>query len=507
MRWMRLVSLNTRPARSCTGARRVVSGLAPCLLAATALIVSAGRLHARERQEGPPPWRVGGRTGFTCDAAAFPDSSGYHLEIYLRVPPATLLQLDRDEHGDAKLHAMVRVKRRGGSELESSQDFSINAADTARGQGRVVLLRFPIAPGPCRITARLDDMLSRKRGVVYSGKNSTQNTEIIGDIDVPRPQAGRDLSDFEFVWPVPGRAPGLAFVRGGQARVPNPDRLYGLYAGALEAAFTARSKPGDARPWRWVVRVLDLQGHVVAQQDSSSAPGALGEGTVRFDMTDQPAGAYWLDAKVWQEGDPGALQRRTKFSVAWSTETWDRNAADVADDVHFLLEQHDEEQFSALQPGEQEKLLVEFWKKRDPTPETATNENYLTFRERVEHANEQFSRFGISKGMFSDMGRVFIRYGAPTEILHQVMPAGEETLSKALEDIMSSETRVVGEVNQKGPGGDQRPYEVWLYQGDIPLPFDVDPATAGQRGVKRRLLFLFVDEQGLGTFTLRYSTE
>ena len=29
--------------------------------------------------------------------------------------------------------------------------------------------------------------------------------------------------------------------------------------------------------------------------------------------------------------------------------------------------------------------------------ETATNENYLTFRERVEHANEQFSRFGISK--------------------------------------------------------------------------------------------------------------
>ena len=62
-------------------------------------------------------------------------------------------------------------------------------------------------------------------------------------------------------------------------------------------------------------------------------------------------------------------------------------------------------------------------------------------------------------------------------------------------------------MNQKGPGGDQRPYEVWIYEGEIPLPFDVDPETIAQRGSKRRLVFLFVDEQGLGTFTLRYSTE
>jgi hypothetical protein len=48
---------------------------------------------------------------------------------------------------------------------------------------------------------------------------------------------------------------------------------------------------------------------------------------------------------------------------------------------------------------------------------------------------------------------------------------------------------------------------VWIYQGDIPLQFDADPSTSINRMNKRRLLFLFVDEQGLGTFTLRYSTE
>jgi len=501
---------DVRPARPSQGARRFACAGARRLPAASLVLLAIlpGFARGAERQVGPPPWRVGGRVGFTCDAAAFPDSVGYHLEVYLRVPPSTLRQLERDEQGDARLRANVKVKGHSGTELESSQEFSISIGDTLHGQGRVLLMRFPITPGTCRIDARLDDLRSHKVGMVYSGKNSLQNAQIRGEVEVPRPQVGRDLSDLEFVWPVQSQPPGLAFVRGGQARVPDPDRLYGLFATTLEAAFTARSRLADERPWRWVVRVLDAQGRVVAQQDSSAAAGRLAQGTVRFSLADQPAGAYLLDAKVWQEGDPGALNRRAKFSIGWMRDTWERNAAEVADEVHFLLEARDEEDFTGMQPGEQERLMLDFWRKRDPTPETATNEAYLTFRDRVDYANEQFSRFGIGRGMFSDMGRVYIRYGPPDEILHQVMPAGDETLTKALADIMSTETRDVGEVQMKGPGGDQRPYEVWLYnEGVVPLPFDVEPETIASRGVKRKLLFLFVDEQGLGTFTQRYSTE
>jgi GWxTD domain-containing protein len=510
MRWLLREARSSRPARPSQGARRFAfsGGRRSWRAALWLLALAPGLARATEKQVGPPPWRVGGRVGFTCDAAAFPDSAGYHLEVYLRVPPATLRQLERGESGDAQLRAIVKVKGHSGTEYESSQDFSFSPGDTLLGQGKVLLMRFPITPGTCRISARLDDMRSRKVGMVYSGHNSTQNLEIRGEVEVPRPQAGRDLSDLEFVWPVTTQAPGLAFVRGGQVRLPDPDRLYGLYASTLEAAFTARSRTGDERPWRWVVRVLDSQGRVVAQQDSSLGAGRMAQGDVRFSLADQPAGAYLLDAKVWQEGDPGALDRRAKFSVGWMRETWERNAADVADEVHFLLESRDEEEFTGMQPGEQERLLTDFWRKRDPTPETATNEAYLKFRDRVDYANEQFSRFGVGKGMFSDMGRVYIRYGPPDEILRQVMPAGQETLTSALEDIMATETRVMGDVNQKGPGADQRPYEVWIYEeGTVPLPFDVEPETVGSRGVKRKLLFLFVDEQGLGTYTQRYSTE
>jgi GWxTD domain-containing protein len=491
----------SKAARSPRGARRG-AWWGAWVLVLGVLAAAPGR--AVERQIGPPPWRSGGRLGFTCDAATFPDSTGYHLEVYLRLPPATLLQLARDAEGDAQVRATLRVSsRRSARELESTQDFKVSLADTALGQGRVLLMRFPVAPGVAKLAARLEDLNPHQRGL----GSMTLKTEIQGELEVPKPQASRDLSDIEFAWPSEAHNAGLAFVRGGHVHIPNADRLYGLYATTMEVAFTARSRPGDQRPWRWVARVLDAKGQAVAQQESTSAAGVLAEGAARFDLTSEPAGLYLADVKAWQEGDAGALERRAKFSIGWRADTWNRSGADIADEVHFLLEARDEDEFLGLQPGQQEKLLADFWRRRDPTPETAFNEAEQKFRERVSVANAQFSRFGIGKGMFSDQGRVFIRYGTPDEILHQVMPAGDETLTKELLDIIANEDRVMGEVNQKGPGGDQRPYEVWVYEGDIPLPFDADPDAQVVRVNKRHLLFLFVDEQGLGTYTLRYSTE
>src|SRR4029077_20633480 len=137
-----------------------------------------------------------------------------------------------------------------------------------------------------------------KRGL----SSMTLRAEVQGELDVPKAQAGRDLSDLEFAWPPAApHSQGLAFVRGGRVHIPNPDRLYGLYASGMDVAFTARAKPGDQRPWRWVVRVLDAKGQAVAQQESTSAAGVLAEGAAHFDLSDQPAGVYFADAKVWQE--------------------------------------------------------------------------------------------------------------------------------------------------------------------------------------------------------------
>ena len=104
------------------------------------------------------------------------------------------------------------------------------------------------------------------------------------------------------------------------------------------------------------------------------------------------------------------------------------------------------------------------------------------------------------------MGRVYVRYGEPNEVLKQVVPAGDNTLLAVIKELMDTEERPLGEVHQKGPGGDIRPYEVWIYEGEIPVPPDADPKV--ERNARhRKLVFLFVDEQGTGDYRLRYSTE
>ena len=454
---------------------------------------------------GALPWRVGGRVGFTVDAACFPDSAGYSLETYVRLPPTTLEALTRDSTGIGSVRLTLDL-RGGGSHQEREMTVTLARGEADPGYGKVVVLRVPARPGRQKLRIAVEDLLSRKRGLLYAGRQVTYGEKMDGEFTLPRAQMERDLSDVEFVWAEDSLLGSSAFRRAERGRIPNPERLYGLFANDLRAAFVARARAGDSRPWLWVARVLDHEDHVMAERESTAAAGRWLAGDVLMDISTIPAGGYDLEIKAWQEGDTGALLRRSHFSIAWQEASWLRNARDIEDDVHLLLGAEAEEAFVQLHPGEQERFLDDFWRLRDPTPGTAENEARKDFLARVERANEMFSRLGIGRGMFSDMGRVYIRYGEPSERLHQVIPTGDETLTQVIQQLSLTEDRPIGEVARKGPGGDPRPFEVWIYEGEIPQPPDADP-RAPLHTRHHRLVFLFVDEQGLGTYNLRYSTE
>jgi len=278
-----------------------------------------------------------------------------------------------------------------------------------------------------------------------------------------------------------------------------------LLANEVRAEFAARGLP--ARLWHWHARVLDADGQVVAEQETTAAPAARLVASVALDVATQPAGGYDLEVKAWQEGDAGALLRRAHFSIAWLLSSWLRDPSEADDVVHFLLSADEEGRFARLQVGERERFLEDFWRVRDPSPDTAENEAREAFLQRIEHANHTFGGGGLDRGMFSDMGRVYVRYGEPDEVLKQVIPAGDQTLLQAIRDLELTEDRPTGDVHQKGLGGDTRPYEVWVYEGRLGAPPDADPTIAERLRARRRLVFLFVDEQGYGHYTLRYSTE
>jgi|Deesub1362B_J571_1020462.scaffolds.fasta_scaffold03192_2 GWxTD domain-containing protein len=69
-------------------------------------------------------------------------------------------------------------------------------------------------------------------------------------------------------------------------------------------------------------------------------------------------------------------------------------------------------------PDEQKRILFEeFWRKRDPTPGTPTNELMDEYYRRVAFSNAHFSTF--QEGWKSDMGMVYIIFGPPNDVERQ----------------------------------------------------------------------------------------
>jgi GWxTD domain-containing protein len=106
---------------------------------------------------------------------------------------------------------------------------------------------------------------------------------------------------------------------------------------------------------------------------------------------------------------------------------------------------------NAADDNEKLKRFIEFWKKKDPTPDTDDNPVFEEYYRRVAYANEKFKFY--NEGWRSDMGMIYITLGPPSNI-------------------------------ERYPFNyDSKPYEVWDY-------YDLN-----QR-------FIFVDQTGFGDYRL-----
>lgn len=127
----------------------------------------------------------------------------------------------------------------------------------------------------------------------------------------------------------------------------------------------------------------------------------------------------------------------------------------------YLMRQDEQGSYSMLSVRGKRDYLRRFWARRDPTPGTARNEAEQQFYARIEIANRKFREGGAAAipGWRTDRGRIFIRNGAPDEVLSRPQPASD------------------------------RPYEVWKY-------------TAGK---PRK--YCFVDVTRFGNYVLVYTND
>jgi GWxTD domain-containing protein len=106
-----------------------------------------------------------------------------------------------------------------------------------------------------------------------------------------------------------------------------------------------------------------------------------------------------------------------------------------------------------MPPEDRHEFVSEFWKRRDPDPETADNEFRDIYYTRIARANKAFAA-GIP-GWMTDRGRIYVLLGPPTDVIKKSMGDAGVDLNKGLRelstDMLEQGTRT------------ERPTQVWIY--------------------------------------------
>ncbi len=164
--------------------------------------------------------------------------------------------------------------------------------------------------------------------------------------------------------------------------------------------------------------------------------------------------------------DPSQKARNVKPELKKAYKDW------LDKDVTFIITDEERKAFKKLATDdERERFIEEFWRRRDPDPDTDENEFKEEYYERIAYANEHFAS-GIP-GWKSDRGRIWIMYGKPDG--RETHPMGGSYDRPSYEGGGSTSTY---------------PFETWFYRylpgvgSGIEIEF-VDPTGSGEYRLAR----------------------
>lgn len=432
-------------------------------------------------------------------------------EFSIRVPYRQIKFVAKDSVLQADLRVTVELKSGSGKVVAREQQIAkVQVTDAAVASdsllGEIYTVGLAAAPGEYKFKVLVEDMNVARRGLVYIMKNQKRQGEVAGTVDLGTWLFAKPaLSGILPAWTIGARTEESRFGKGPYEVLPQPSGYYGLYQDVFSAYYEIYDAPPppEGRNYRLTSRIVGASGDTVFTSHDSLrvSEGTAWPHALSIDLTTIAAGHYTFLLSI-ESSDKGARPSASvsEFDLLWNAESWGPFAADgfeVAAKV--LLSAEEALEFGELALGAKEVRMADLWRSVDPTPETADNETYGEFLRRVQHSNVSYTVF--EPGMFSDRGRIYIRFGEPDEIRIERLPVNDKTLGYAI----SGEIPIQSErqLSKQNSGiVDTRPYEIWTYElrGKELAP------RRGLSETSHALKFVFVDEQGYGDYLLRYSS-
>ncbi len=170
--------------------------------------------------------------------------------------------------------------------------------------------------------------------------------------------------------------------------------------------------------------------------------------------------------KEQPSGNPQEKPRNVKPELKKAYKDW------LEKDVPYIITDEERRAFKKLATDEErEQFIAEFWHRRDPDPDTDENEYREEYYERIAYSNEHFT--SGKPGWMTDRGRIYIKFGKPSEI--ETHPTGGPYERPSYHGGGSTVTY---------------PFEIWFYRfiegvgSGVEIEF-VDPTSTGEYRIAR----------------------
>lgn len=307
------------------------------------------------------------------------------------------------------------------------------------------------------LSLSISDSLSTKKGVI---KKSLVRRIFSRELSI---------SDLYFVSHIQKAAQPSVFEKSSLLMIPNPMRNFSYSEQAPNAYVYFEinhlsMESENPSSYSISYSIEDISGKEVASQQRPTIP-KTNSNCSRVEiipLADLKAGIYKLTLRVMDLSTGESAASWRYFSVSSSEKAQDLllsmtedNVKRYFDQIKYIATAEEKKLFQKLNLRGKQEFLINFWQSKDPNPATAENEFMQEHFRRLSYAEANFTG-----GIDSDMGRIYIQYGAPIEIKRQFSTTGFS-----------------------------KPVQIWYY------------------ALQGKTEFVFVDRSGDGKYVLVHSTQ
>jgi len=404
------------------------------------------------------------------------DQKNVYLEIYYALHKSELKFVRNEKRGEYSALAVIRLRIWKNDSLWVDQAWKMqdSVRDTSqiqKGESMVDMLRYVVEPGSYKVKFYVQDFYQRA-----SIDSAVFNINV-----VPYPTTKLVLSDIELASSIKkSEKQADMFYKNTLIVIPHPSVLYGPELPILYyyiEIYNLKAIPEDVYIVRCSITTYDgkcvksierTKGKIV--EEASVEVGGINIASLN-------TGIYYLHFEVL-DSNGNFLQSQLKKFFIYNPETptippdmeariasseFGRMDEKMLDNefkyVCYIATAEEKQIYNSLKSVDsKKKFLFLFWERRNPNKGSGINEYREQYLERIRYCEKKFASF-TRDGWRTDRGRVYIKYGPPSDIEH--FPNTDITY----------------------------PYEIWHY----------DQLQTG-------VIFVFADFQGFGEYVLLHST-